>query len=383
MPRWRATADTSSQRSPGVADEWWLTPALAQRAQASSTVPSRKRNAPLTVPVSGNRRAVSSPRATTNRKPPRASGWGVNADERRRPGRRLQHGADAAVRVLAAEPAVAAEPRPLAGRQPGQVVLAAVGDDDLAGRVVDRLDLVVDRGAAEPLRGEHRDRGEDVAGARPRHAGGRRPSQRPAGRDPDRVAEPELGHMAVERAGVQPVRPRRGPRARAPRAATAPGSPPRRRPPRRPSRRGPPRRALAPGHSRPPGTGPPPRPARSAPRGSRCRRAARRRRRRRGGTRPPARPTRPRRAREMRRATAASRSARRTRPTVASSPSRPSTISNGRPRPPEDVREHRRADGRALGRDRRRGRSRPRRAPSRGAPRSRRERRAARRGGPA
>ena len=49
----------------------------AQAAQASSTEPPVKRNAPLTVPVSGKRRVVSSPRATTNRNPPRASGWGV------------------------------------------------------------------------------------------------------------------------------------------------------------------------------------------------------------------------------------------------------------------------------------------------------------------
>ena len=63
MPRWRATASTSAAKSPGVAELWWLTPAAAQRAHAASTGPSRKRNAPLAVPVSGKRRARSARRA--------------------------------------------------------------------------------------------------------------------------------------------------------------------------------------------------------------------------------------------------------------------------------------------------------------------------------
>ena len=94
---------------------------------------------------------------------------------------------------------------PLAVRQPGQVVLAGVRDDDLARRVVDRLDLVIDGRPAEPLRRQHRDGRDDVAGARERPSAGREPPEPPARRDPDRLAEPELRHVAVERPAVQPV----------------------------------------------------------------------------------------------------------------------------------------------------------------------------------
>ena len=61
----RATLSTWAEMSPGVAELWWFTPLAAQRAHASSTVPSAKRKAPLAVPVSGKRRVVSSPRAVT------------------------------------------------------------------------------------------------------------------------------------------------------------------------------------------------------------------------------------------------------------------------------------------------------------------------------
>ena len=84
-------------------------------------------------------------------------------------------------------------------------MLAGVRDDDLARGVVDRLDLVVDGRPAESLRGQHRDRRDDVAGAGERPSAGREPAEPPARRDPDRLAEPELRHVAVERPAVQPV----------------------------------------------------------------------------------------------------------------------------------------------------------------------------------
>ena len=126
-------------------------------------------------------------------------------DERCRAGRGFQHRTYPAARVLAAEPAVASKSWCFAGCQPGQIVLAAVGNDHLAGRVIDRLDLVVDRSPAEALRHEHGHSRQNIAGTGPRHPRRGGSTERPARRDPDRLAEPKLGHMAVEGASVEPV----------------------------------------------------------------------------------------------------------------------------------------------------------------------------------
>src|SRR5581483_11309073 len=49
------------------------------------------------------------------------------------------------------------------------------------------------------------DRSDDVAGACPGDAAGGLPPECEAGGDPDLLAEPELGHMAVDRAAVETV----------------------------------------------------------------------------------------------------------------------------------------------------------------------------------
>ena len=184
-----------------------MTPALAQRPHAASTGPSRESERAVDRARLGEApRSVSSPRATTKRKPPRACGCGVNPTSVAGPagGSRTAHTPQCGIPTT--EPAVRAEPGSRAWRQPGQVVLAGVGDDDLAGRVVDGLDLVVDGGAAESLGRQHRDRRHDVAGAGERPAGARQPAEGPARRDADRLAETELRNVAVERAAVQAVR---------------------------------------------------------------------------------------------------------------------------------------------------------------------------------
>ena len=84
-------------------------------------------------------------------------------------------------------------------------MLAGARDDELAGVVVERLELVVLGGCAEELQRQHRDRRDDVARAGPRDPARGLPAEREARRDPDLGPEADLGHVAVDRARVEAV----------------------------------------------------------------------------------------------------------------------------------------------------------------------------------
>src|SRR5581483_10694261 len=101
--------------------------------------------------------------------------------------------ARAAARIVVV-PEVPDQARPLA--REGEVVLARARDDELARLVVEGLQLVVLRRPTEELQGQHRDRRHDVSGARPRHAARGLPAEREARRDPDLLAEADLGDVA-------------------------------------------------------------------------------------------------------------------------------------------------------------------------------------------
>ena len=198
-----------------------------------------------------------------------------------------------------------------------------------SGRVVDGFDLVVDGRAAQPLGRQHRDRGHDVAGAGERSSGGGQPTERPARRDADRLAEAELVDVAVERPAVEAVVVDDAPRARArpgtsDRANRGSGRP------RTSSRAGRRPRARARRRPRPRGSGRRPRPGRPPRARSRSLRAGPNRRDRRARSRRAA-------ARSARGGCARCRARRRPAgwprgrgPTVAGSERRPRISSNGR-----------------------------------------------------
>src|SRR5262249_23232513 len=124
------------------------------------------------------------------------------ADERCRAWRRGEARARTAARI-GVVPEVPDQRRTLTGEP--EIVLARARDDELPRLVVERLELVVLRRAAEQLHRQHRDRGDDAAGAGPGAAPRRLPAEREARRDPDLLAEADLGDVAVDRARVEPV----------------------------------------------------------------------------------------------------------------------------------------------------------------------------------
>src|SRR5205823_11641139 len=86
-----------------------------------------------------------------------------------------------------------------------EIEFARARDDELAGVVVERLELVVLRGGPEQLQREHRHGRDDVSRAGPRNAARGLAAEGEAGSDADLLAEADLGDVAVDRARVEPV----------------------------------------------------------------------------------------------------------------------------------------------------------------------------------